>query len=199
MRVFNFEFRAKEGEADNKVKMYAAVFGSKSEFLDGYYEVVEPGAFKDALTTSDVRCLLNHDPNYVLGRNKAKTLDLREDEKGLLCEVEFPDTTYAKDLRVSMERGDISQCSFAFEVEKEEYKYIKPDGEPKGFWVRTIQKVKRMYDVSIVTYPAYPDTSIALRSLQQHKEKLNPPPGPSNDSADWDKYIQAARSFVAIS
>jgi HK97 family phage prohead protease len=90
-----------------------------------------------------------------------------------------------------MERGDVSQCSFAFRVEEDKWEYIKGAGEDaKGFWVRTISKVKALYDVSIVTYPAYPDTTVSMRSM--------PKPDKKEETADtgWHEYINAVRSTL---
>jgi len=127
-----------------------------------------PGCFADALKTSDIRALFNHDPNYVLGRNMSGTCRLIEDEKGLRFEVDPPDTTYARDLQVSMSRGDINQCSFGFRVAEDGDAWRK---EPDGTYLRSIMKVDRLFDVSPVTYPAYTSTSCAVRSLLQKKQE----------------------------
>jgi uncharacterized protein len=103
---------------------------------------------------------LNHDPNYVLGRMSAKTLTITEDQIGLKTEIIPPDTQWARDLVVSIERGDITQMSFGFRVKKDHWERIENDN------IRTLQDVS-LVDVSPVTFPAYLDTSIQARSLSE--------------------------------
>ncbi|MCC6147412.1 MAG: HK97 family phage prohead protease, partial [Anaerolineaceae bacterium] len=95
-----------------KITGYSAVFNSLSEDLGGFYERIQQGAFTKTLQEADIRALFNHDPNYPLGRVKANTLRLAEDEIGLGIEIDLPDTQYASDLAVSIERGDVDQMSF---------------------------------------------------------------------------------------
>lgn len=151
-----------------KIGGYAARFNKYSEDFGGFREKIKPGAFKEALGKSDVRALFNHDPNFVLGRQKAGTLDLKEDSKGLWMEVELPDTQFARDLMHSIDRGDITQQSFGFTLAEggATWKRHKEYGE-----VRTIEKVEQLYDVSPVTYPAYPETDVALRSLEDWRNE----------------------------
>jgi len=145
---------------------YAARFNKWSEDLGGFREKIAPKAFAKAIKTSDTRALFNHDSNYVLGRTSAKTLDLREDSKGLKFSVIPPDTQWARDLGVSMERGDVNQCSFGFTLGMDEW------NEGKDGVTRTIREVKNLADISVVTYPAYPDTEVALRSLDEMKTEV---------------------------
>ena len=123
--------------------------------------------FHKALTADDVRALLNHDKNYVLGRNRSGTLVLTEDERGLRFEVTAPNTQWARDLAESVRRGDIDQCSFGFQAVRDDWRTAD------GFDERTLLEV-RLFDVSIVTYPAYLDTSANVRScaevLAEHRE-----------------------------
>lgn len=165
---------------------YAANFNSLSEDLGGFREVLSAGCFSEALTTSDVRALFNHNPDLILGRNNAGTLRLFEDIHGLKFEIDPPDTTYANDLKVSMNRGDITQCSFGFNVADGGDVWRK---EPDGTWLRTIMKVDRLYDVSPVTYPAYTTTSCAVRSMLQKQSELEA----SNKSAGADPDIYRRR------
>lgn len=140
---------------------HAAVFNSLSENLGGFREIIAPGAFSDAIRTDDVRALFNHDPNKILGRNKAKpepTMMLEEDATGLRMEIQPPDTSYARDLVVSMKRGDVSQSSFQFTTLDDKWE------TRDGIMVRTVLKVKRLWDVSPVTFPAYPDADSGVRS-----------------------------------
>lgn len=144
---------------------YAAIFDIWSEDLGGYREKIAQGAFKNALARGDdVRVLFNHDPNYVLGRTSAGTARLSEDEKGLRFEVDAPDAAWARDLRESVRRGDINQCSFAFYLKEESWK----QGTDGQLDERTIMDVE-LVDVSIVTYPAYKATSASARSRETEK------------------------------
>lgn len=166
-RLFKMETRMDEVENGLKVVGHASVYNRLSENLGGFKEIIAPGAFDDVLN-DDVRALINHDSNLILARTTSGTLELSTDETGLKYEFTIPETSYGKDLAVSMERGDISQSSFAFTVDDDTWETV--NGED----VRTITKVKRLYDVSPVTYPAYPDANdlvIAQRSLSIYKEK----------------------------
>lgn len=146
---------------------HAAVFNAETDIGGYFMERVAPGAFKRAIGEDDVRSLFNHDPNFVLGRTKAGTLTLREDETGLMTETTPPDTQFARDLLVSIARGDISQMSFAFRVKRESW-------EEKGDkWLRTIEDVE-LFDVSPVTYPAYPTTDVGLRNLDLYRKTHMP-------------------------
>lgn len=146
-------------DAGPSITGYAAVFDKPSLPIMGMFrETIAPGAFDKVLKgTPDVRALFNHSPDYVLGRTKAKTLSINQDERGLAVDIQPPDTTWARDLITSMQRGDISQMSFAFTVGKDEW---SQDGKQ-----RTIREFASLLDVSVVTYPAYPQTSAQARSL----------------------------------
>jgi len=160
------EFRA-DGDA-RRIVGYAAKFDRDSQPLgwSGFIERIAPGAFKKTIKEADVRALFNHEPNIVLGRNKAGTLDLSEDATGLRYEIE-PDmgNTQTADVVRMIERGDVSQSSFGFEVVKVEWVYPQADDEPL---LRILREVK-LWDVSPVTFPAYLDTEVevkkALRGL----------------------------------
>ncbi len=112
--------RTIDGET-KQIRGYAAVFNSFSQPLGGFREIIRPGAFKKTLRDADVRALLNHDPNYVLGRKSAKTLELSEDDKGLRYAITPPDTSFANDLMVSIGRGDVTQSSFGFQTVKDKW------------------------------------------------------------------------------
>lgn len=140
---------------------YAAVFSDETEIAGLFREQIVPGAFADAVGRDDVRALFNHDANFVLGRTLAGTLTLSEDARGLRYDVEPPDTQWARDLMVSVSRGDVSQSSFAFEVVEESWDYSQKGEMP----LRTIKAV-RLYDVSPVTYPAYASTTVSARSKE---------------------------------
>jgi HK97 family phage prohead protease len=159
----NVESRA-EGEPA-KIVGHAAVFDTMITLYPGVKERVAKGAFQDSIAKDDVRALFNHDPNYVLGRNKNGTLKLSEDSTGLLYEVDPPDTQQARDVVALIKRGDISQNSFGFRVIDQGW-----DEEADGTLVRTLNKVK-LFDVSPVTYPAYPTTDLKLRSEEDLRKE----------------------------
>lgn len=152
------EKRADGDDVLGDIVGHAAVFDKLSKEMWGFREKIAPGAFSDVLN-DDVRALFNHDPNIVLGRTKSKTLTLEEDKRGLKTIISPPNTQQARDLIVSIKRGDISQMSFAFSVESETWEEKKDKSI-----VRTINKYKRLYDVSPVTYPAYPQTDVKARA-----------------------------------
>ena len=145
---------------------YAAVFNSRTLLWEGLEEVISPGAFSKALSNSDVRCLFDHDWGKVLGRTKSGTLRLEEDERGLKFEVELPNTTDANNLIESMSRGDIDQCSFGFIPTEETWDY---NTDPV---LRTVNEVE-LFEVSIVSLPAYEDTEATLaRSNQEIQQAI---------------------------
>lgn len=154
-RYLETEVRADKDS--RKVEGYAAVFNKDSENLGGFIERIAPGAF-DSVMKDDVVALLNHDQNFVLARNN-KTLKISTDSVGLKYEFEAPNTTAGNDLIENLRLGNISKSSFAFTVEKDNWEF-KSDGPDK----REITQIKRLFDVSPVTYPAYPDTTVAQRS-----------------------------------
>lgn len=160
LTVSGIEIRAK-GDAQS-IRGYAAKFNVMSENLGGFRETIKPGAFSDVLS-NDVRALVNHEDSMVLARTASKTLAIGEDDEGLWYECSMPDTSYARDLIVSLKRGDVTQSSFAFTVASGGDQW--DEDEETGAYVRTINKIGRLYDVSPVTYPAYPDATVGLRSL----------------------------------
>lgn len=157
--ITDLSTRSDEETQTRTISGYAAVFNSPTRLWEDLDEVIAPGAFSRAVSSSDVRCLFNHDWSNVLGRTKSGTLRLSEDERGLKFEVDLPDTTVARDLIKSMERGDINQCSFGFIPTEETWDY---NSTPM---LRTIHEVE-LYEVSIVPLPAYEDTEAALRSKE---------------------------------
>jgi len=179
------EVRADSEDEARKIRGHAAVFNKLSEDLGGFKEIIEPGAFAEAINRDDVRALFNHNPNYVLGRNKSGTLSLAEDERGLSIEIDPPDTQTARDLMTSIERKDITQMSFAFRIDGKKGERWEVDGSDvnpvdafMALWdgkkhdiVRHVVKT-RLYDVSPVTYPAYQQTDVIVRSMVE-KEGLD--------------------------
>lgn len=163
----DFEVRDSVPDAPPVIAGYGAVFNRQSDIMSvfgmQFAEKIAPGAFANALTRSDPRALFNHDANYVLGRSSAGTLAIQEDAKGLRYEVNPPDTAWARDLMVSMRRGDITQSSFGFTVAKDSWETLKTD--TGRLEVRTILEIGELFDVSPVTYPAYPDATSFVRSM----------------------------------
>jgi len=166
----NSEIRVANSES-REVVGYASVFTDSegntalSENLGGFREKIDPSAFDNVLD-NDVRALFNHDPNLILGRTTAGTLSLSVDERGLKYNFTAPDTTTGRDLMVSLERGDVTQSSFGFIVEEDDW-----TEDENGMTIRTIKKVGRLLDVSPVTYPAYPDAEVGKRSLLEYQAK----------------------------
>lgn len=159
------ELRA-DGDGPRRLQGHAAVFDTDSAIGpadDPYYiERIAPGAFRTAIAEDDVRALFNHDPNLVLGRNRAGTLRLAEDAVGLAVEVIPPDTPTAREVLTLIERGDISQMSFGFTVRTGGQLWEElPDGTIR----RTLRNLK-LWDVSPVTFAQYPETDVAVREAR---------------------------------
>ena len=155
---FQVEFRSTlDGDT---LRGHASVFGQMAR-LPGHYERMAPQAFSAVLdrTDTDARALVNHDPNLLLGRQSAGTLRLKADGDGLAFEVDLPDTSYARDLRVLVNRGDLTGASFAFIPGEDDWSTVN------GRQVRTHTSVAELLDVSPVTYPAYSGTDVALRFI----------------------------------
>lgn len=163
-RYINAAIELRETDAEPVVSGYAARFNELSEELWGFREMIRPGAFSEALQGSDIRALFNHDPSQIVARTKNNTLRVWEDEHGLLYEF-TPNmkTTAGRDLVEHLRRGDIDQSSFAFSMEGGVEEWDDSGDMP----VRILKKIGRLYDVSPVTYPAYPSTSVGLRSAEE--------------------------------
>ena len=152
------------GEEGEVIFGYAAVFNQDSEDLGWFTESVDPGAFKETVKNDDIRALFDHDPSIILGRNRAKTLRLREDDTGLHMEIDVPETQAARDVVVSIRRRDITGASFGFRTLDDSWE--TKDGKEH----RTLKRVM-LFDVSPVAFPAYTDTEIALRSHKSSTEE----------------------------
>jgi uncharacterized protein len=146
-----------------QIKGWASVFDRISLDLGGFREKVQPGFFQPVLDRDpDVHAVWDHDTRWVLGRTKNKTLELREDEIGLFNRVQVAPTSYAADLRILMQRGDIDQESFAFNVETDEWRE-----DDAGNILRTLVTASELFDVTITAQGAYPQTSAEVtRSLR---------------------------------
>lgn len=140
------------------IACYFAVFNHPTELWPGCIEQIAPGAFTSSLNR-DVRALIDHETRLVLGRTVAGTLTLREDETGLYGEIKINEhDSDAMNLYARVQRGDVSQCSFGFDIVAEDY-LASPDGQTCTWTVRDVI----LYEVSVVTFPAYEATSASAR------------------------------------
>ena len=170
-RTYKIEFKAE----DRSVKGDAAVYGSWSQDLGWFREIIEPGAFTDAVMDSDIRALFNHDPNRLLARKKRggssqDTLTVEATERGLTYSFDMP--SHGDDILEMIERGDLTQNSFAFKVAKDGDRW---ETDEAGNHFRYVTKVEELFDISPVTYPAYTsatiDTNAAKRSFDLYMKK----------------------------
>ncbi|MCO8296620.1 MAG: HK97 family phage prohead protease [Tetragenococcus halophilus] len=158
------------GQENMMIEGYAVLFNTLSEDLGGFREVIAPNALND-VDVEDVKCLIDHEFGYVIGRTKADTLKLTVDDKGLRFKCELPNTSYAKDIYESIKIGNVNNCSF---------RYTLPKGDPSaktwtrenGEYVQTINKVDELIEVSIVTVPAYKDTSVEIAQRAKDFERI---------------------------
>lgn len=161
--IRNIDIRFENNTEDEPLKLrgYAIVYNALSEPLYGdlFRERIKSGAFTKSLAQDDQVCLWGHDTRYVLGRKSAGTLILREDEKGLYFEVELPNTTWARDLKESVNRGDIKQMSFGFKVKEDEWIDDEDIIKEYGMPIREVKEIV-LHEISLVTFPAYPQTNV---------------------------------------
>lgn len=175
-RNYSFPVSVTGAEDSRTVEGYASLYDVSSDGLP-FEEIIERGAFDGVIEVSNVFALLNHDQSRgVLARSKkgVGTLTLEVDDKGLKYRFEAPKTALGDELLEYLRRGEISESSFAFTVEKETW-----EEKEDGTWKRTIHKVRKLYDVSPVFDAAYSATSVDLRgkeaaeaSLRAQKERV---------------------------
>ena len=157
----NVEYQTREESGELYIEGYFAVFNSPYVIMDGVTEIVAPGAFSDTLG-EDIRALTNHDTTLILGRNKAGTLDLREDSHGLWSRIHVNQKDIdALNLYSRLSRGDVDQGSFGFYITDEERRVL--DNGDVQYVIRKI----RLIEVSVVTFPAYEATSVSARARQE--------------------------------
>ena len=167
------EFRTADINAvddeEMKIQGYALRFNEESNLLGEFYEVISPEALEEA-DMSDVRMLINHDQNYVIGRTTAGTLDLEVTEEGLYFRCTLPPTSYARDIYENIKLGNVSQCSFGMVVGSDGDSFERRDD---GIFKRTINKIQSIFDCSVVSFPAYSSSSVepALRSIEHIKQE----------------------------
>ncbi len=185
-----------EGDGPKTITWYAALFDTLSEDLGGFRERIGRRAFTDSLQTREVRSLVNHDPSLILGRTGKGTLKVDVALKGLRAHTQIPDTSYARDLLVNVENGNIGGGSFMFRVPRDgdDWKLENVDGQET--LVRTVRQAE-VYDVSLVAFPAYTATegSISLRSLADSwRERLTrPAPAPPTGHLRRRLYLAETR------
>lgn len=170
MRCMTQKFETRESDGgDLFIEGYFSVFNSPYELWDGATEIIKPGAFDNCLS-QDVRALINHDSTLVLGRTRAGTLTLKQDERGLWGSVKINrEDGDAMNLYARVQRGDVDQCSFGFNIKRETFVDL---GGNQYRW--EIEEVDPLYEVSVCTFPAYQETSVAARQKQlediQHRQ-----------------------------
>ena len=152
------QFQTRSANDDLFIEGYFSVFNSEYPLWEGASEIVKPGAFTNTVS-GDVRALINHDSSLVLGRTKAGTLTLRQDERGLWGSIRINrDDVDAMNLYARVQRGDVDQCSFGFDIKRETFVDL---GGGKCRW--EIEEVDPLYEVSVCTFPAYTETSVSAR------------------------------------
>ena len=166
-----------DGDSPRSVSWYPALFDTLSVDLGGFRERISRRAFTETLKAHDIPALINHDRTQILGRTSKGSLKLSVDLRGLQALTSIPDTTYARDLIANLENGNINGGSFAFLPTRDSWKMENVEGEQEPVLVRTVHEA-RLFDVSLVTMPAYPATedSASLRSLaDEWRAKLTEP------------------------
>lgn len=169
IRCLAQKFETRDEDGALFIEGYFSVFNSPYELWEGATEVIKPGAFTDCMG-QDVRALINHDSTLVLGRTKAGTLELKEDSHGLWGRIKINrDDVDAMNLYARIQRGDVDQCSFGFDIERETFVDLG-----NGCYRWEVEKVNPLYEVSVCTFPAYTETSVSARKKQlediQHRQ-----------------------------
>ena len=158
VRCVALQFQTRAANDDLFIEGYFSVFNSEYPLWEGASEIVKPGAFTNSVS-GDVRALINHDSSLVLCRTKAGTLTLRQDERGLWGSIRINrDDVDAMNLYARVQRGDVDQCSFGFDIKRETFVDL---GDGKCRW--EIEEVDPLYEVSVCTFPAYTETSVSAR------------------------------------
>lgn len=167
--ISDLEIRVETGKPTRLVG-YAAKFGVRSEPIYGMFrETIAKGAFGKNLPGADIRFLVGHDTNTVLGRTKSGTLSVREDEIGLRFDLTLPNTTLAADVVEQVNRRDLDGMSFGFRKVKDSW-----GDDENGFALRTLEEVK-VFEISLTAFPAYQETEVALRELDLYRRAKSHP------------------------
>lgn len=146
------------------IEGYFALYESETELFENSFEIISKGAFDNTLN-NDIRALWNHNSQYVLGRNTNGSLQLKTDDKGLFGVIKLPSTQYAQDLHSLVQRGDIDQCSFGFNILSEDLEELA-----NGGYRWRINEID-LHEISVVTFPAYENTSVQARSKEVEQIK----------------------------
>lgn len=173
VRLFNdesLEIRSSQESEAKVISGYALKFNTRSNVLGDFIETIEPGAL-DGADMSDVRALVDHNPSLIIGRSSSGTLKLDVDEVGLRFEISLPNTQYANDLYENIRLGNISNCSFGFNIASQGA--TREKNPTTGLYFQRIKKISKLTDVSVVTYPAYNDTDVYARNLDQAIKESN--------------------------
>ncbi len=165
LQLAHANLRVSRTGGKTRIVGYAARFNSLSENLGGFKEKIDPKAFEKSLKSSDVRGLVNHNADLLMGRTSSGTMKLETDGDGLQYEIEPPDSELAKHYIAAIERGDMNGSSFSFTVDDDGDEW--DDDNEEGIPIRTVRSVRDLFDCGPVTYPAYLDTTVASRSLSR--------------------------------
>jgi hypothetical protein len=167
-RYLSFPCEVREASSPDSIGMLvgtAVVFDAESEDLGGFVETIDPRALDGVMASDpDVRAFWNHDTGSLLARTIAGTLRLRLDAKSLRYEIDLPDTSAGRDVLTLARRGDLRENSFGFDVDIDGDEWSRRDD---GMRMRRLKRISRLYEVSPVSIPAYPQTSLAVRSLER--------------------------------
>lgn len=184
IRTIESKFQIREDGEEKRIEGYFSVFDTNYEIAPGLTESVDAHAFDRALSEDDVRALINHDTSLVLGRTTAGTLKLRTDDHGLWGSILInPNDQDAMNLYSRVKRGDVSQCSFGFEVRDENAEFSEDGSE---HW--TIKDVK-LYEVSVCTFPAYQATHVSARSAEHDAAA-------EKDFESWRAKLEASHAWL---
>lgn len=176
------------------IEGYAAVYNQRSELMWNFVEVIEPGFFEGVLF-GDIRSVWNHNTDYPLGRTLNGTLLIEDDERGLHVKIDPPDTSWGRDALTSVGRGDVSQMSFAFSVRVDGDRWEKLND---GTYIRYLKRggCEELYEVSPVTFPAYPQTSVAVRSMVEMLRAGNPNGGEAPEAEEAQRGLEEEKQKV---
>jgi len=172
------EVRARGGDKPG-IEGYAAVFGEDYVLYEDtgtrFVETIAAGAFTRVLKENqDTRCLFNHSADQVLGRTANKTLRMKQDKKGLSYDNDLDErTTCGQNVRAFVDRGDVTGCSFAFDVSKQSWRQSEEQDGKMKVYTRVIEEIRNLYDVGPVTYPAYEGTSVQGRAAELRSQILD--------------------------
>jgi len=156
----NFKVTRDDGNDEERIiEGYFSLYENETELFPNYFEIISKGAF-DKTLTNDIRGLWNHNSQFVLGRTKNGTMELKTDDKGLFARIKLPNTSYAEDVWSLISRGDVDQCSFGFNIVDETLEELA-----NGGYRWRINEID-LHEVSVVTFPAYENTSVLARSKE---------------------------------